>query len=439
MAPRLGATTLLTLCSNRMYNRRFRQWNIFKYLKISDKNEMLKECGGSIKQVAEQVSQGRISVQDYRKTVRWYRSTQPSYPSRSMSLDPKHVNPELIFRSLHDYHHWLADFVRANPTTDNAVLALEPSRESNDLWLGIIEGVRSLALTEPSVERYHRSFSLLRQVGSLAAPAMTSRPFDFISELLVELTSPMSVEWTEIRCIILRLFGQEASRALSPIHPIAIICREMVKANHLPEVATKSLSCMLSLATKLWGEHSIMVYKVRKASYVVKLKERNVLLAEKEITQLLDLALQLWGRRSLQARDLHLRFGQLYILMVRLTDHATKVVDVAAVGKALEHLHEAAGFSSLLEAGGTMVPESVCREDEIGMQATGDIGVCYELMGDMDLAMVWYRKVADVAIRTCGSSSNTSHWATTILVSVLRSQGKNEEAESWEARISPPE
>lgn len=420
-----------------MYNQRFRQWNISKYLKISDKNEMLKECGGSIKQLEEQAQRGLISRQDFRKTLRWYRATQPSYPSRPMSLDPKIVNPELIYRSLSDYHCWLADSIKRSPEAGDSMLVLEQSRESSDLWLGIIEGVQSLALTKPSLERNHRSFALLRQVGSLAAPAMMSRPFDFISELLVELNSPMNSQWVEIRCIILRLFFQEANRVFSPAHPIAVICREMVKARHMPEVATRSLDCMFDLATKLWGEHSIVAYKIRTASYLAKIKRRDVLSAEKDIAWLLDRALKTWGRDSPQVREVQLRYGLLYILIARLAANVAGTPDTAgAASKALEHLREAAGCPP---GDSATASEPVCCEDEIAMQAVADMGVSYKLRGDMDLALVWYRKSAELAIRLCGATSNTSHWAITLLVSTLRSLGKEEEALAWEARRSQPE
>ncbi|KAI0134000.1 hypothetical protein BJ170DRAFT_182077 [Xylariales sp. AK1849] len=426
----------LTRHSKRMYNHRFRQWNISKYLRVDDKRDILKNCRGSIKLLTEQRNRGNISEQVYKKTVRWYRSTQPIYPSRSMSPDPGILNPEIIMCSIRDYHHWLAKELgqpASRRTIDPQVLEIEPSSASNEFWYGFILGVKSLASSEASVEEIHQGYSTLREVGKLAAPAMTSRPLDFICSLFLELSPNYAQTWPQIRIIVLRLLGQEASRVLSPSHPIAVVCRELQKHENSTGITRAGLECMLGLARQLWGERHVLPFKIREFMFITELRVRDANAAKAIATELLLSSQDIWGHGSQQARTAEQRLAQAHLFK---SQWSVTGLDRGALETALRHydlvLRRPLSVRSAADA-------SDIYEDETSISTMADIAFIHEKLRDLEKAVVWLEEAVSIATRVCGPRSNITKVAVNVLAARLREMGRDEEARTWELTIGQTE
>ncbi|KAK9782946.1 hypothetical protein AB5N19_09533 [Seiridium cardinale] len=433
--------------SKRMYNQRFRQWNITKYLKISEKSELLKECGWSVAELTQRYKAGKIKKSQYDKTLRWFRSTQPSFPARPASLDVKAASTEIILRSLRNYHQSLAESeLTTKGTLDSRFLDLETSKESSDLWFAIIRGVKSLSSANALVEgevadpksavsanalaTAETTFSMLRQAGFLAAPAMMKRPLDFVYELLVELTAFQSKEWPKIRNVILRLFNQEASRVFGPEHPIAMICREMQRDENSHDVASRGMECIKDIAVELWGEKHVLTFKIQTAIYTAVLKSGNTKQAGKIGHQLLLSSQEMWGVDSTQARIAHSRLGLLY-LKTNEQAMARGKLDKAAVENALQHFHEVIKLPPAIAA---LNPRKAgFHEDETSLSAMADIAFLYNRVGNDTEALTWYQRSAELSRRICDPGSNVTRAAISELIAKLREMNRFEQAAAWEA------
>ncbi|KAI1842105.1 hypothetical protein JX265_013629 [Neoarthrinium moseri] len=416
--------------SKRMYNQRFRTWGIQKYLKTSDKRQLLQEAGGgSLKRLGELSRQGKVDAGKYKKTLRWHRSVHPS-PSRPLEVDDATCQLEYILKSLRDYHHWVAEPGNADASRI-LVTDLEPSRESSNLWYGISLGVTHLVEAEQSVERSDRAFSMLRQVGFVAAPAMLARPLDFIGDLFVEMTSPKSPSWSEPRRLILRLFNQEAIRVFSTEHPIAIICREMQKTENLQEVANRSLDCMSDLVTKLWGEHHVLSFKVRTANFMLALKSSELVAAERMARQLLAMSQEIWGPASQQVRLAKKRLGHVYFAV---NEKAFKIngPDIKAAQNGLNLFHEVLSHP----VGRNDVSATGYSEDDTTLSTMGDIAWIHHRLAQHGQVLYWYERAIGLAKRLHGPGAVVTTYVGNKLVSKLKEMGRHEDAKLWEASIS---
>lgn len=432
-----------------MYNQRFRQWNVSKYLKNAEKKVLLNESGGSVKGLTERFKAGVIGKAEYEKTLRWYRAKQqPSLPSRPVLMDERTVRTDLILGSLSNYHHSLHD-MKAN--LDSRFLDLETSQESNDLWFGIIRGVKELAAanekaaieaanagksaaSHQALVATEKTFSMLRQVGSLAAPAMVKRPLDFVYELLVELSSPRNKEWSGTRNVILELFNREASHIFGSEHPIAVICREMQNESSAAELASRSMECMQALALSLWGEESVLTFKTRQATHMTFLKARSMQKAAHVGTELLEASQKIWGFGSKQARMAQFRLGQLYLVANELA-MATGKSDRAAIQNALQLYHDVILLPPSPSCSSS-VPVTLYHEDETTLMALADIAFIHNRIGNNAEALGSYQKAAEMSRRICGPQSNVTKAAITELVAKLKEVGRDEQARSWEAILT---
>lgn len=433
-----------------MYNQRFRQWNVTKYIKTAQKSVLLEECGNSVKGLTERYKAGIIGKAEYEKTLRWYRARQAVvYPSRPMPMDDRTTRVELVLRSLTDYHHSLRD---TKIVLDSRFSDLETSQESSDLWFGIIRGVKELAAANQKAEvesanasksaassqalvTNEKTFSMLRQVGPLAAQAMEKRPLDFVCELLVELTALHSKEWSGIRNVLLRFFHQEASRVFYPEHPIAVICREMQKEGNSSDLASKSMDCMQALALELWGEESVLTFKTRKAIYTALLKTRNMKKAAEVGNDLLISSEKIWGPDSKQARMARFRLGQLYLVDNELSLAQGKT-NRAAVENALHHYHKVIRLPPSTPPSISTV-KSPFHEDETTLSAMADIAFICNRTGNDAEALAWYQKAAEMSRRICGPQSNVTKAAVTELVTKLKEVNRFDQARAWEAILIP--
>jgi hypothetical protein len=432
-----------------MYNQRFKQWKISKYIKFSEKEELLKDCGGSTKELTARYKAGKIKKAQYEKTLRWVRAKQSAEPPSSYILDLSTVGTERILRVMADFHRSLVVSPSgAEKPLSNRYLEVEMPKECNDLWFGIIRGVKSLtmaqdgvhlrttasrsAMSSEALSTSDETFAILRQVGYLAAPAMDQRPLEFMYELITELTAFQARGWPEVRQVILQLFSKEASRVLGNDHPITVICREMQQDTDDSGVTCRSLDCVRELAMELWGEEHILTFKIQMALYRALLKQRNMKRAAQIGTELLIVSQQMWGPGSQEARLAGHRLGQLYSVTNELAmDKGAP--DFAAVDNALKYWHNVITVPS---SEATSQPRRVeYYEDEIALTAMGDIAFINNRVGNDTEALIWYQKTAELSRHICDPHSNVTKAAISMLIKKQTEIGRLDQAGAWQAMI----
>ncbi|KAH6656106.1 hypothetical protein BKA67DRAFT_562655 [Truncatella angustata] len=432
--------------SKRMYNQRFRQWSISKYLKTSDKDVLMQKCGNSVKELGERLKAGHINKQEYDRTLRWFKSIQPVYPTRPISSNEKVIRTERILQSLRHYYHKLAEDETKGGRND-CFFNLDSSKESSDLWFGILRGIKSLdsandptkiarassresaaAIQAQAIATNEAVFSMLRHVGVLAAAAMLKQPLDFLCELLIETSAIKSKEWSKIRGIILRFFNQEATRVFCFEHPIAVLCRELQKDGHYMDVATRSIVCIRDVCDELWGKRSILAFKSQKALYTATLKSLDLKKAAKIGKDLLVSSEEIWGTESQQARISRFRLGQLHVIENEFS-HAAGKSDRAVVENALQYLHD---VIRLPPSGVTSGPRSGLLEDETTLGAMADIAFLHNRCGNDAEALAWYQKTAEMSRRICEPGSNVTKAAIEEVIAKLKEMSKLDQAVAWE-------
>lgn len=442
-----------------MYNQRFKQWGCTKYIKFSEKEDLLKECGGSVKELTARYRAGKIKKPQYEKTLRYIRAKTSADPPSPYIMEIKtDDSTEVILRSLRDYHYSLAD-----PTSpvrvpgDEASLTLEPSKECEDLWFGIMMGVKTLlrgthdgpgqvaggaaannnGSASPSVSDLSLTFAMLHKVGYLAAPAMEERPLDFVYEVLIEMTAQQGKNWPELRHAILQLFDREASRIFGLSHPMAVICREMLKDSDASDVTFRSLDCIRDLVRRLWGDDHTMSFKAAMAQQKALLKVRNLEPAIEIGTKLLHSSRQKWGDTSQQARMAAHRLGQLYTVRNEMSMARLGKPDLVAVGQALAWYNDVIRLSPAEP--GQDPRRTGFLEDETTLSTIGDIAYINNRTGNDDEALAWYQKAAEMSRRICNPGSTIMRACISMLINKQKEMKRFDQAAAWDAILSQME
>lgn len=425
--------------SKRMYNQRFKQWGISKYIKFSEKEGLLADCGNSVKELTARYRAGKIKKGQYEKTLRWIRTKQSAEPSHLIEL--KAGSTEVILRSLRDYHYSLAD------SDSNMVayggerfLNLEASKESNDLWFGILRGVKNLGtvnskvLSDQAEATFALTFAMLRQVGYLTAPAMLERPLDFVYEVLIEMTALQGKNWSELRHAILQLFDREATRIFGSSHPMAVICREMLRDTDTSDVTFRSLDCIRDLVAQLWGEDHNMAFKAQMATQKALLKVRNLAPAIQMGMKLLQSSRQKWGEHSQQARMAGHRLGQLYTVMNEMAMARGKP-DWNAFNSALRCYNDVIR----VVPSGQDPRRTGFLEDETTLSTMGDIAYINNRTGNDAEALAWYQKAAELSRRICNPGSTIMRACISMLINKQKEMKRFDQAAAWDAILSSME
>ncbi|ETS81149.1 hypothetical protein PFICI_06151 [Pestalotiopsis fici W106-1] len=448
---RLRPTDVSLRLSKRMYNQRFKQWGCTKYIKFSEKEDLLKECGGSVRELTARYRAGKIMKPQYEKTLRYIRSKQAVEPPTPYIMEMKTPDnsTDLILRTLRDYHHALADPAsKMHIPSDDRALNLNSSKESDDLWFGILVGVKTLLRSTgdspkaPSSNHIsatwdlNQTFAMLRRVGFLTAPAMLERPLDFVYEVLIEMTALQGKNWPELRHAILRLFNQEASRIFGPSHPVAVICREMLQDTDQSGVTFKSLGCIRDLVVQLWSPDHTMSFKAQMAVQKALLKVRDLGPAIQIGTQLFVSSRQKWGDTSQQARMAAQRLGQLYTVMNEMA-MAKGEPDWAAVESALGWYNDVIRLSPM--APGRDARRTGFIEDETTLSTMGDMTYINNRIGKDAEALAWYQKAAEMSRRICNPGSTIMRACISMLINKQKEMKRFDQAAAWDAILSQME
>ncbi|KAK3489862.1 hypothetical protein B0T13DRAFT_480924 [Neurospora crassa] len=362
------------------------------------------------------------NLSNFKAQIRALAESPPPFiapDSRTRTLD-------IITLSLRDYYDWQIRNVPDGITPDD-FLGQGTADASQQYWSSIKNAIYLIKLSASSAQSDAtqrpdlRAWPALSEAGRDAAAAMTSQPFDFLRNLFATL-SPANVRARpELRTILLQFLASEANNNFSPTHPIARICTELNNDEDCQEISRRALQCMVDLFSRL-GQRRFVSFKLLDSLATLLRRNGEFDAAMVIVTELFKACRQEFGPYAEQTRAVQNELAHFYM-----------VVDDG--DQALQHCM--AVIRRPPPEGLANDPKIAFHQDGIAAHTMEDVAEIHEKRGDLDQAIVWLERAADVALRVWGPQAVATGHIIDKLTTVKKEYANNmlKSARDWEAII----
>ncbi|KAA8628593.1 hypothetical protein SMACR_08918 [Sordaria macrospora] len=374
------------------------------------------------KQIVHAGSPNPQNLSIFKAQIRALAESPPPFigpDSRTRTLD-------IITLGLRDYYDWQIRNVPDGIAPDD-FLGRGTTDASQQYWSSIKNAIYLIKLSASSAESDAaqrpdvRAWPALSEAGRDAAAAMTSQPFDFLRNLFATL-SPANVRARpELRTILLQLLASEANHNFSPTHPIARICTELNNDQDCQEISRRALQCMVDMFSRL-GQRRFVSFKLLDSLATLLRRNGEFDAAMAIVTELFKACRQEFGPYSEQTRAVENELAHFYM-----------VVDDC--DQALQHC--IAVIRRPPPEGLLNDAKVAFHQDGIAAHTMEDVAEIHERRGDLEQAIVWLERAADVALRVWGPQAVATGHVVDKLTSLKKEYANNmlQSAKDWEAVI----
>ncbi|KAK4239227.1 hypothetical protein C8A03DRAFT_32709 [Achaetomium macrosporum] len=349
-------------------------------------------------------------------------------PPPSMSPDARTRTMSLIHMKLLEYYDWQLNNVPQGVLPDD-YLGNRSSDESIKYWNTVknalyLVKISTGSMEDPTQRPDRQALPALAEAGRLAAPAMTSHPFDFLRNLFATLSPANTSARPELRGILLRFLASEAQSNLSPNHPITQICKELQRDEGCQEISQHSLQCMLEIFNSRLGRSRAITFKLLDSLATLLRRSGEYHAGLEIITELLKSARPVFGPESDQVRTVENELAHFYMLSgdsELALGHCLSVVTRPPPHSACPGSQEEPAF----------------YQDGIAAHAMEDIAEIHQRRGDMEQCITWLERAASIALMVWGPKSVATSHLIDKMTSLQRQYGKDllRSATLWEAAM----
>jgi tetratricopeptide (TPR) repeat protein len=326
-----------------------------------------------------------------------------------------------------EYYDWQLSNVPQGVLPDD-YLGHRTSDESIKYWNTVKNAIYLVKIStgpvdDPNQRPDRQALPALAEAGRLAAPAMTSHPFDFLRNLFATLSPANTSARPELRSILLRFLASEAQTNLSPNHPITQICKELQGDEGCQAISQHSLQCMLEIFNSRLGRSRAITFKLLDSLATLLRRSGEYHAGLEIITELLKSSRPVFGPESDQVRTVENELAHFYMLSGDsdlALGHCLSVVTRPPKST----------FSELQE-------EPTFYEDGIAAHAMEDIAEIHQRRGDMEQCIAWLERAASIALTVWGPKSVATSHLIDKMTSLQRQFGKDllRSATLWEAAM----
>ncbi|KAL1839711.1 hypothetical protein VTJ49DRAFT_1216 [Mycothermus thermophilus] len=395
--------------SKRMYDKRFREWNVFKNTNSDERIRAARRARMSRASTPPRGSgsHNNFSRDDLRKTMQYQQT-------RTMSI---------ISHKLGEYYDWQLSHIPEGAVPDD-YLGHRTPEESTRYWNTIKNAIYLVKISINSKEDVdlrpdRRAWSTFAEAGQLAAAAMTSQPFDFLRNLFATLSPVNTRARPELRNILLRFLTSEAQRTLSPNHPITHICQELQNDEGSQEISQRSLQCMLDIFNSRLQRSRAITFKLLDSLATLLRRSGEYRAGLEIVTELLHASGPVFGPDSDQVRSVENELAHFYML----TDNADMALGhcMSVVTRPPVRPGEAPSF----------------YQDGIAAHAMEDLAEIHQRRGDLEQCITWLERAASIALVVWGPKDIATSHLVDKMASLQRQLGRDllESATLWEATI----
>ncbi|KAL2158741.1 hypothetical protein VTH06DRAFT_3932 [Thermothelomyces fergusii] len=349
-------------------------------------------------------------------------------PAPPMSLDSHMRTLKAITLKLDEYFDWQMNNIPPGFCPDK-FLERSPD-ESKQYWSEMKNALYLVKLSAGSVEDSerrpdHRAWSAFAEAGQLATGAMRAQPFDFLRNVFATLSPVNTRARPELRAIILQFLAREAQSSLSPNHPIAQICRELLRDENCQEISQRSLRCMLDIFKSRLGRSRAITFKLNDSLATLLRRSGEYHAGLEIITELLNAARLEFGPDSDQVRSVENELAHFYML-------------VGDYDLALSHCMSAVTRPPSSTAQAQAQGGPTFYQDGIAAHAMEDIAEIYQRRDDLGQCIAWLERAATIALTVWGPKAVATGHLIDKMTSLQRQLSKDllESATRWEAALS---
>lgn len=374
------------------------------------------------KQIVHAGTPNPQSLSKFKAQIRALAESPPPF----IAPDTRTRTLDIITLSLRDYYDWQIRNVPDGISPDD-FLGRGTTDASQQYWSSIKNAIYLIKLSASSTESDPaqrpdlRAWPALSEAGRDASAAMTSQPFDFLRNLFATL-SPANVRARpELRTILLQFLANEANNNFSPTHPIARICNELNNDQDCQEISRRALQCMVDLFSRL-GQRRFVSFKLLDSLATLLRRNGEFDAAMAIVTELFKACRQEFGPYSEQTRAVENELAHFYM-----------VVDDCDL--ALQHCM--AVIRRPPPEGLLNDPKVAFHQDGIAAHTMEDVAEIHERRGDLEHAIVWLERAADVALRVWGPQAVATGHIIDKLTTLKKEHANNvlESARHWEAVV----
>ena len=375
----------------------------------------------SDKQIAHIGSPNPQHLSTFKAQIRALAESPPPF----IAPDSSTRTLDIITLSLRDYYDWQIRNVPDGISPDDS-LGQGTTDASQQYWSSIKNAIYLIKLSASSAgsdgqQHIVRAYPALSEAGHDAAAAMTSHPFDFLRNLFATLAPANVRARPELRTILLQFLAREANNNFSPTHPIARICTELNNDQDCQEISRRALKCMVDMFSRL-GQRRFVSFKLLDSLATLLRRNGEFDAAMDIVTELFKACRQEFGPYAEQTRAVENELAHFYM-----------VVDNG--DQALQHCM--AVIRRPPPEGLLNDPKVAFHQDGIAAHTMEDVAEIHEKRGDLEQAIVWLERAADVALKVWGPQAVATGHIVDKLTACKKEHANNmlKSARDWEVVV----